>query len=128
MAATAETTILILDDDLGFAMWLGRALNDAGFRALPANTSQDAAAIAAQVQPPGIQVLIANLALAGSRELAQKLSSENRAMKLISIGGAALERVDARIHRPRGRALPPPERYVQAVLRALHTTRSARTD
>ncbi len=112
-------TVLILDDDLGFAMWLGGALNDAGLRALPASTSEEALAIVKQVQPPGVDRVIANLAIAGSGELLNKLASKNRSLKVIAIGGSAGRRVDARIRRPRGKGLPSPDRYVHTVSRVL---------
>jgi ActR/RegA family two-component response regulator len=61
-----EKTVLILDDDLGFAMWLGRALNRPGLQALPATTSEEAMAIAQRVEPTNVHLVIANLAIAGS--------------------------------------------------------------
>ena len=119
MAKKEKRTILILDDDLGFAMWLGRALTDAGFRALPAIKSEEAIAIAAQTRPARVDLFIANFTIAGSRELLEKLAAQRQPMKVIGIGGSGSLAVDARISRPRGKNLPSPDRYVKTVQRLL---------
>src|ERR1041385_3745311 len=114
-----EPNVLILDNDLGFVMWLGRALNDAGIRALPSSTCVEASAIVRKLRPARVNLLIANLALEGSREVVEKLAAKNESLKIIAIGGRTSRRVIGRISRPRGKTLPSPGRYVQAVLRAL---------
>jgi ActR/RegA family two-component response regulator len=109
------TTALVLDDDLGFCMWLGRALNDAGIRTLPACTSEEAMAIAADFRYR-IDVVIVNLRLQGC----DKVLAQNRGAKVIAIGAAGKLAVDGRIQRPRGKTLPPPDRYVKTVTAVLH--------
>ena len=44
-------TILIVDSDLGFVFWLGRALHDAGYEALPAKDVPEATAIIENSRP-----------------------------------------------------------------------------
>ena len=43
-------SILIVDSDLGFVFWLGRALHDAGYEALPAKDVPEATAIIGRSQ------------------------------------------------------------------------------
>ena len=114
-----KATVLILDNDLGFAMWLGRALTEAGFRALPANTSEEALTIAGQMQPSTVHVVIANLEIAGSAELLKTLAAKNKSLKVIGIGPASDSRVDATITRPDTERLPAADRYIDAVLRVI---------
>lgn len=119
-AKKKKGTVLILDDDLGFAMWLGGALHEAGFRALPANTSEQALAISERMRPPAVDVLIANLAISAAGDVIDKLVSTNKSLKIVAIGAPAGRKVDARISRPRGKTLPSPQRYVQTVERVLN--------
>jgi ActR/RegA family two-component response regulator len=118
-AKKTKGTVLILDDDLGFAVWLGATLNEAGFRALPANTTEEALEIAGQVEPAMVHMVIANLAVVGSGELIDKIASKNKSLKVMAIGNSAARRVHGSISRPRGKALPAAKQYVEAVLRVL---------
>ena len=119
-AKKKKGTVLILDDDLGFAMWLGGALHEAGFRALPANTSEQALAISDKIRPPAVHVLIANLGISGAGDVIDKLASTNKSLKIVAIGAPAGRRVDAKISRPRGKVLPSSLRYVKTVERLLN--------
>jgi len=116
--------ILVLDDDLGFVMWLGRILTEAGFLAMPASTSQEATAIVEECRFPKVDLLIANFELAGSRDLVQKLGSLGKKFRLIGIGeavaaGAGRRKIRATLDRPRGRSPLSPERYLETVRRVL---------
>jgi DNA-binding NtrC family response regulator len=55
----AAKTILILDEDLGFVFWLGRILDKAGYRVLPARSGSDARALLSELDV-GLDVLVAN--------------------------------------------------------------------
>ncbi len=57
-------TVLILDNDLGFIFWLGRALSDSGFDPLPATSVRDALALLSHGRTK-VVLLIANPALEG---------------------------------------------------------------
>ena len=118
-AKNARGAVLILDDDLGFAMWLGRALHEAGLAAFPATTVQEALAIAANIAPGKIHGVVANLALVGARELIEQLAARNKLLKVVAIGAPAGYRADARINRPRGKTRPPARRYVEKLVRVL---------
>ena len=100
-------------------MWLGRALNVAGIRTLPACRSEEALEIAADPGYP-IDLLIVNPHIEGCRAV---IEQQNQA-KVMAIGGPGNLAVDGVLRRPRGRALPPPDRYVKAVNQVLNTKAS----
>ncbi len=102
--------VLILDDDLGFCMWLGRILNQAGIHALPASRSEEALEIA--VDPSYcIELVIVNPDI----ERCDEVLERNRQARVISIGEPGMLRVQGTLQRPQGESLPPPEHYVKAV-------------
>jgi DNA-binding response OmpR family regulator len=111
--------VLILDDDLGFTMWLGRALNAAGIRTFPACRGSEALAIISAGGFPKVDLVIANLQVEGCRQVLERLGSQHGGFKLISIGAAGKRAVDAKLRRPRGKTPPSPERYVRTVREAL---------
>jgi hypothetical protein len=57
-------TIFIIEPDLGFILWLGRVLDNKGYRALPAKSVSDGAFLIDQFRPE-IDVLIVNPSLPG---------------------------------------------------------------
>src|SRR5262245_19265965 len=110
--------ILILDDDLGFAMWLGRILNDAGMQSFPASRSNEALVFLHTVNLPRIDLLIANFELAGSREVVEALATQSGKLRLIGIGdkgSAGRRKIGARLHRPKGSTNPSADPYVEIV-------------
>jgi DNA-binding response OmpR family regulator len=111
-------TALILDDDLGFAMWLGRVLNQAGIEALPASRSEEAFQIVSDEGFPPIDIVIANFQVEGSRSLVDRLVALNSGLKVIGIDGSS-DGVDARVERPRGETALSGAGYVEAVQRLL---------
>ncbi len=76
-------TILIVSDDIGFLMWLGRALTDVGFRAFPATNSAEAALRAAESE---FDVVIADFNLEGIRHLVEELCRRNPRLGVMAIG------------------------------------------
>jgi ActR/RegA family two-component response regulator len=114
----AAPTVLILDDDLGFCMWLGRALNVAGIRTVPACRSEDALEIAADPSYR-IDLLIVNPQIEGCRDVLD----QHKGVKVMAIGGAGNFAADGVLIRPHGETLPPPDRYIEAVNKILNTPR-----
>jgi ActR/RegA family two-component response regulator len=110
--------VLILDDDLGFAMWLGRALNEAGFEAVPACRSEEAMALLADARFSPVELIIANREVEGSRELLNDLLALNSGLKVIGIGGTR-SGVSATVERPKGKSQPSADRYLKTVRRVL---------
>ena len=110
--------VLILDDDLGFAMWLGRTLNDAGLEALPASRSEEAMALLADDRFSPVELMIVNREVEGSRELLDSLMALNSNLKVIGIGGPR-SGVSATVERPKGNSQPSADGYLKTVRRVL---------
>jgi len=74
-------TVLIADHDLGFVVWLGAALAEAGFQVLPARTARRAAQIARLFN---IDLMIANPALLGTADFIESLHRRHPHVKLVA--------------------------------------------
>jgi hypothetical protein len=98
-------TVLIVDRDLGFVFWLGQALDNAGYRALPAKSIGDAATLLGQMNLE-IDLLIVSLFLEGAAEFADALRRFQGHLKVIAVIGeweepsSALRGADASERRP----------------------------
>lgn len=68
-------TILILDDDLGFALWLGQALSAANCRVLPATSVTEAAALVSHFGLT-VDLVIRNPSIAGGADFTRTLRRE----------------------------------------------------
>ena len=77
-------TILIADHDLGFVFWLGGALGEAGYQALPAKRITDAAAWAGKFE---IDVLVVNPSLPGAADFVKKLRCSQGHLQVIALSG-----------------------------------------
>ena len=77
-------TVLIIDDDLGFAFWLGRALQDAGHEALPAKGFSEASAILSELKTE-IDLLIVNSSLAGAADFVNALRRSRANVKSLAV-------------------------------------------
>src|SRR5690349_20296847 len=96
----AQKTVLILDDDLGCSMWLGRALNEANISTLPASKADEALAIVMDDSFPRSDLMIVNFNLEGWREVQDAMAAQGRSCKVISIGPAGKRAVDGKLRRP----------------------------
>src|SRR5882724_4454329 len=63
---TQTRSVLIVDRDLGFVFWLGRALDDAGYQALPAKGIGDATELLGHMNLE-IDLLIVSPSMPGAR-------------------------------------------------------------
>ena len=79
-------TVLMVDDELGFLLWLGTVFGEAGYRAVPAKTVSDAARMA-RVFPP--DVLLINPELLGAGKLISTLRAHNPNLKVIALAEPA---------------------------------------
>ena len=77
-------TVLIVDDDLGFAFWLGQALDRAGIESWPARSVYAANSLLAQL-PLTIDLLIISDSLPWGGVLADRLGRARTNFKLIVI-------------------------------------------
>lgn len=76
-------SVLIVDEDLGFVVWLGRALFDAGYQALPATTGSDAIARLAHFGAT-IDLLVVSPEISELAELARYLRLPQRQIPTIA--------------------------------------------
>jgi DNA-binding NtrC family response regulator len=84
----APTTVWIVDDDLGFVWWLGEIFAEAGCRALPALSCEQAVSLMKKLDV-GIDLLVLNPQLPGVIGTLQILSSANANFKVVAIGKVA---------------------------------------
>jgi DNA-binding NtrC family response regulator len=84
----APTTVWIVDDDLGFVWWLGEIFTEAGCRALPALSCEQAVSLTNNLNV-GIDLLVLNPQLPGVIGMLQILSSANANFKVVAIGKAS---------------------------------------
>ncbi len=98
------TTVLIVDGDLGFAFWLGRALDGAGFTALAAKDVPDALTLITQhrVSP---QVLVLNTCLDHVTELISRVRRLARPPRVVAVlsdePAGQLPKIDAAQRKPK---------------------------
>ena len=79
-------TILLVDNDLGFLYWLGCTLCAAGYMALPAKNSQNAGELLSRLNI-GIQLLVVNCSMRGTRAFAKALRRSQGHLKVIALIG-----------------------------------------
>jgi DNA-binding response OmpR family regulator len=98
-------TILIVDSDLGFAFWLGQALHDAGYEALPAKGVPEATALIGELKTE-IDLLIINPSLTGAPNFANALRHFRGDLKVLAMLGekdreaGQIPNLDATIRKP----------------------------
>ncbi len=84
----SPTTVWIVDDDLGFVWWLGEIFTEAGCRALPALSCEQAVSLMKKLNV-GIDLLVLNPQLPGVIRMLQILSSAHANFKIVAIGKAS---------------------------------------
>ena len=97
-------TILIVDSDLGFVFWLGQALHDAGYNALPAKGVPEATALIGELKTE-IDLLIINPNLSGAVDFANSLQRFREDLKVLAMLGekdqaGQIPNSDATIRKP----------------------------
>jgi len=68
-----KPTVLIVDDDLGFVMWLGEIFTELGWNTVPASDCQDAVSRVGLLDLD-VDLIVVNPALSGVSEMVQTLS------------------------------------------------------
>lgn len=84
-----SVTILIVNRDLGFVVWLGCALCDAGHTALPATSLREASSIEKKLAHK-LDVLIVEPSLAGAGRLAARLRLKNPDLSVVEASEASV--------------------------------------
>lgn len=98
-------TVLIIDTDLGFVFWLGQALLEGGYNALPAKGVPEAKALLSELEAE-TDLLIVNPCLAGAADLIDALRASNVELKVLALRGeqdlsaAKIPCPDASIRKP----------------------------
>jgi DNA-binding response OmpR family regulator len=110
--------ILILDDDLGFVMWLGKVLAMAGYQALPATDGNEALALVRELKIE-IALLIANLLAPGYLAVVAALNRQRIPPHIIAITDAdttGAGGIDGVLRKPHSAPWPEQD-YVETVRR-----------
>lgn len=84
------TTILILDNDLGFCFWLGQALTGSHCKAFPATTIPEAVTLIAQFKLK-IDFLILNPAVPGAMDFMKALRREQHQLRVAVLASGTFE-------------------------------------
>ena len=85
----APTTVWIVDHDLGFVWWLGEIFIEAGCRALPALSCEQALSLM-KTFDLGIDLLVLNPRLPDAPKMLQIITSAHPNFKIVLIGKASL--------------------------------------
>jgi len=81
-----DRAILLVDTDLGFLFWLGRALDQAGYEAFPARTIPDAMTLLVELHLT-VGLLILNCSLPGAEDFVARMRHSRKNLKVISLVG-----------------------------------------
>jgi hypothetical protein len=79
-----KTTVLLIDSDLGFVFWLGRALDKAGYEAFPAKSIPGALKLIAELDL-SVGLVIVNYSLPGSAEFFVHIRHKQRLAKIVGL-------------------------------------------
>src|SRR5260370_26957739 len=78
-------TILIIDDDAGFLLWLALELTSQGYPTIPASSCRNALRLVDELQRPTIDLVIINPVLPGASDVIRVLRSRRGSVKVMSI-------------------------------------------
>jgi DNA-binding response OmpR family regulator len=98
-------TVLVVDSDLGFLAFLSKSLSQAECVAIPATTSETAISLLEELDNPKIDLLVVNLVLPNTADLATALKRKNQSLKVVAIQDRSTTAVtnipiDARLQKP----------------------------
>jgi DNA-binding response OmpR family regulator len=85
-------TILIVDDDLGFVMWLANTLRTNGYTTLPMTSAPEARRVIAELEIAEVDLVIVNPALLGASDLIDSLQMQQGFLRVLNIEGAVRRR------------------------------------
>jgi len=80
--------VVIIDDDLGFVVWLGFTLAASGYPTIPATSCQAALGLIEEARLATIDLVVLDLALPGASDLIGALNSRGYSFNVISIEGS----------------------------------------
>jgi hypothetical protein len=85
---------LIVDNDLGFLMWLGELLSELGCQAVPALHCRQALHLSKRFELP-ITILLLDPELPGAARMVKLLTTANPGVRVALIRNSNLDRVDS---------------------------------
>ena len=109
-------TILIVDDDLGFVVWLGHTLAAAGYLTVPLTSAQESLRIIAELDLAAIDLAIVNPAMPGMAHLIDTLRSRQQYLQVIATDPSSRSVIDLNAAE---------EEWIAKVRRVLEKTRTA---
>jgi DNA-binding NtrC family response regulator len=98
-------TVIIIEDDLGFAFWLGHTLDRAGYNALPAVNVASASSLLAELAI-SVDLVVINAAVESAASFISELRLTQPACKVIALLGnpddlpPAFDYADLAEHKP----------------------------
>ena len=93
----APHRIIILDDDLGFVLWLAHVFAANGYSAFPATNVSEALKLIQELQGESVDLVIANRGLTGVSELFDRLRTRHVSLKVIAFEDRTLGRTTSDI-------------------------------
>ncbi|HTW63683.1 MAG TPA: hypothetical protein VME17_03665 [Bryobacteraceae bacterium] len=101
---TGSPTVLILDDDVAFILWLGELFTESGYRPFPALNSRQAVSLAKKLAGP-VDILLVNPSLPGTRRVIDFLAAAQPNLRVLlihdpSTPGAAADSAYPTVERP----------------------------
>lgn len=88
--------VLIVDDDIGFVMWLGQALANGGLIAFPALSGEEALARIRDLKLTPILAIV-NTKLSGSKKLIRAIQSKTKIFPIDAPGDTSADKWVARV-------------------------------
>jgi CheY-like chemotaxis protein len=110
-ASSASPLVLILDDDLGFVMWLGEMFNELGWQTVPALHCQQALTFAKRLKLP-LNALVVNPELPSAARTVEALTAANPGVQVVLIRNSADEPDTSGIQAPATLERPSPSEPV----------------
>jgi hypothetical protein len=119
------TTILLVDPDLSFAFWLGRALDGAGYAAFPARSGSDALELLPAINTVPSLIILSSIEVGGGDLLVARcraLNNNVRVMRLLDAtedGGDQTDTDEYQCLKPQSRSEEDSAELLRTVKRAL---------
>ena len=79
-----QRTVLMVDEDLGFLLWLGQLFAEIGYRSVPASSCRQAASHLKKLKV-NISLVVVNQGLKGARSLLKTLEGDANRIRIILI-------------------------------------------
>jgi hypothetical protein len=116
-------TVLVVEDDLGFLLWLGQLLTDAGYRVVPASNCRQ---VMAHIRKLGVSLnlIVVNPSIRGAMRMLEGFAPEKSRIRLILIRDLGMDLpgvgpASATIEKPRSWERISRQEWMQRIRQAL---------